>query len=69
MEICKCGQAASPPMGAGPAGTVSAPMHLAIATIPFQSWETLYPPQKALCRGTVFPSLDLPFYAGGDLHV
>lgn len=69
METCKCGQAAGQPAGAGPAGTVLMPLHLAIATIPLQPWETLYPPQRALCRGTAFPSLDLPFYAGGDLHV
>jgi len=46
---------------------------LAMAMVPVQPWETLYGPEKALTRGTVFPSLDLPFYvteegkAGGYL--
>ena len=40
---------------------------LAIATIPMQAWEQPYVPGKALTCGTIFPSLDLPFYAtGGD---
>lgn len=40
---------------------------LAIATIPIQPWEQPYDSCKALNCGTVFPSLDLPFYVtGGD---
>ena len=35
---------------------------LAIASVPMQEWEELYSPEKALCEGTAFPSLDLPFF-------
>lgn len=44
---------------------------LAMVQAPVQPWETLYDPEKALREGTVFPSLDQPFYAaekGGGLH-
>lgn len=34
---------------------------LAMAYVPIQSWGDTYPPCKALCRGTLFPQLDLPF--------
>ncbi len=34
---------------------------LAIAYVPFQEWEKTYDEQAALCRGTIFPSLDKPF--------
>ena len=30
--------------------------------VPFQQWETPYAENVALERGTIFPSLDLPFY-------
>lgn len=40
---------------------------LAIATIPMQPWEMPYDPTKSLERGTIFPSLDKPFFVtGGD---
>ena len=41
-----------------------------IAAIPMQPWETPYDGQRALKQGTIFPSLDLPFYltGGGGLH-
>ena len=42
-----------------------------VPAAPVQPWETLYDPEKALREGTVFPSLDQPFYAaekGGGLH-
>lgn len=35
---------------------------LAMAYVPFQQWECLYEPNHALQRGTIFPSLDLPFH-------
>ena len=35
--------------------------HLAIATVPVQRFEQLYPVSEALCRGTLFAALDLPF--------
>ena len=38
---------------------------LAIATIPMQSWEHPFDPKTALKHGTIFPSLDLPFYVTG----
>lgn len=34
---------------------------LAMAYVPFQQWETPYAENIALCRGTIFPQLDLPF--------
>ncbi len=40
---------------------------LAIVTVPAQPWETPYDPCNALRRGTIFSSLDKPFFAaGGD---
>lgn len=53
MDFCKCNPEVIP---------------LAIATIPMQPWETPYEPAKGLKQGTIFPSLDLPFYAaeGGN---
>lgn len=38
---------------------------LAIATVPIQPWEQPYDPQAALNHGTIFPSLNLPFFAMG----
>ena len=32
--------------------------------VPRQQWETPYTPDKGLCRGTIFPCLDLPFKGG-----
>lgn len=34
---------------------------LAMAYVPWQSWEETYPENTALEKGTIFPSLDLPF--------
>ncbi|MBS6865655.1 MAG: spore coat associated protein CotJA [Ruthenibacterium sp.] len=44
---------------------------LAIATVPMQRFEKLYPLEKALQRGTLFQALDLPFcpWEGGERHV
>lgn len=43
---------------------------LAVASVPIQSWEIPYEPDRALKEGTIFPSLNLPFFAaGGELHV
>lgn len=33
----------------------------AMAYVPFQQWCDVYQCEKALCQGTVFPILDLPF--------
>lgn len=38
---------------------------LAMAYVPWQSWCETYDAQRALCRGTIFPQLDLPFGFGG----
>ncbi|MBO5576173.1 MAG: spore coat associated protein CotJA [Ruminococcus sp.] len=32
-----------------------------MAYVPYQFWEKPYDDETALCRGTVFPSLDKPF--------
>lgn len=40
-------------------------MPLAIATVPMQQWEQPYDPKSALNNGTIFPSLNLPFYVTG----
>lgn len=37
------------------------PCQLAIATVPMQRFEQLYPVPQALQRGTLFAALDLPF--------
>lgn len=38
----------------------------AIAAVPIQRWETLYDAPTALRQGTIFPSLDLPFFVTDD---
>lgn len=38
---------------------------LAMAYVPWQSWNETYEPAVALHRGTIFPELDLPFLGGG----
>ncbi len=38
---------------------------LAIATVPFQPWEQPYDAKTGLKHGTIFPSLNLPFYVTG----
>lgn len=37
--------------------------HLAIASVPVQSWDRVYEEGEALENGTVFPSLNKPFFA------
>lgn len=44
------------------------PKHLAIATVPVQEWGATYEPDQALRQGTIFPDLNLPFYAAEKLH-
>lgn len=34
---------------------------LGMAYVPMQVWGTTYTPEQALCRGTLFPQLDLPW--------
>jgi len=38
---------------------------LAMAYVPWQTWETMYNEEQALEIGTVFPSLDKPFLGRG----
>lgn len=41
-------------------------LSLAMAYVPFQQWcDDIYTLDKALCQGTLFPALDLPFTMGG----
>lgn len=35
-----------------------------MAYVPFQQWEEPFPENIALEKGTIFPSLDLPFRGG-----
>ena len=37
---------------------------LAMVYSPEQEWEELYDVEDAICRGTLFKKLDLPFYPG-----
>lgn len=57
MNSCNC----------HPDPSAQAGLTLAITTVPVQPWETPYDPQKALKQGTIFPSLDLPFYVTGGV--
>ncbi len=41
------------------------PLSLAMTTVPIQPWEEPYDPCKALKTGTIFQSLNLPFYVTG----
>ena len=38
-----------------------------MATIPIQEWEEPDSPEKGLMQGTIFPSLVMPFFAGGEI--
>lgn len=37
-------------------------MPVGMGYVPWQQWECVYNPAEGLARGTIFPSLDLPFY-------
>lgn len=37
-------------------------MAVGIGYVPWQQWECVYNVDEGLSRGTIFPSLDLPFY-------
>ncbi len=41
---------------------------VAMAYIPFQQFGELYPFEKGLKAGTIFPDLDKPFLGGGALR-
>lgn len=55
MSSCNCHPAPSAEDG----------LILGIATVPVQKWETPYDPAMGLKQGTIFPCLDLPFFATG----
>ena len=38
---------------------------VAMAYVPWQQWQTTYPPERGLVQGTIFPDLDLKFAFGG----
>lgn len=38
---------------------------VAMAYVPWQQWQTTYPPEQGLVQGTIFPDLDLKFAFGG----
>ena len=38
---------------------------LVMAYVPMQTFRNLYDPESALCHGTIFRELDLPFYGAG----
>lgn len=42
--------------------------HLAIPTIPVQTWNSVYEVKDALREGTIFPDLNLPFFAAEDAN-
>ena len=44
-----------------PSGKLPQSTPIAMAYVPYQFWEKPYDDETALCRGTVFPSLDKPF--------
>ncbi len=53
----KCSEAGlTIPKSAFPAETP-----LAMSYVPYQQWEDTYSENVALAKGTIFPSLDLPF--------
>lgn len=39
----------------------------AMAYVPFQQFGTMYPPEKGLQTGTIFPELDKPFLGAGGV--
>ena len=47
-----------------PKGVFPSKLSLAMAYVPYQSWEEIMPAKEALCAGTVFPSLVKPFMMG-----
>ena len=72
MHLCGCepkpesGKAVSLLSGSGrPLPSPGPGLCLAIASVPMQLWETPYDPAVGLKQGTIFPSLDLPFFLTG----
>ena len=42
-------------------------MSLAMAYVPWQKWKDIYELEKALCVGTIFCELDMPFHGKGGV--
>ena len=42
-------------------GIIDSEYPIAMTYVPWQRWGETYDAEKALCRGTLFPALDLPF--------
>ena len=59
VRSCQTCQTCHPDAGA------ALTLPLAMAYGPVQTWGETYSPEQALCRGTLFPALDLPFMRGG----
>lgn len=62
------GYAARPDMPVNP-GTMNPSGNIdqypvAMAYVPWQRWQQVYPVDKAISRGTIFPDLDKPFLMG-----
>lgn len=55
-DMCKNSRTCPQPEGKFPPETP-----VAMAYVPFQSWEKPYDMEAGLSRGTIFPSLDKPF--------
>lgn len=67
MRYCNNGGCMGAQPGYMPAGmnrarrAIDSEYPIAMAYVPWQRWGEVYDPEKALCRGTLFPALDLPF--------
>lgn len=55
MDFCNCEK-----------GKVQEAPVLGMASVPMQQWETPCTPDVAIKQGTIFPSLNLPFYVTDD---
>lgn len=49
----------------GESSCVSLPV---FAFVPVQELDCVYEPECGFCRGTLFPALDKPWVAGGDVR-
>ena len=59
---CGCGQDSSYDMISN--RTMPGNFVVAMAYVPWQDFTEMYEPDRALQAGTIFPELDLPFWAG-----
>lgn len=60
MDYCRCKEPQAAPVKPEPL------LFPGMASFLIQGWEDILPPEKALLKGTVFPSLSKPFFAGGE---